>query len=412
MIQYNALGTAQSEDLAVVLRLANELTNILQENRIASNELIALADTLDTDDDDETDSESITGVPVSSILVPVSSNSSKTSSNFALSEPSKLMLSNSQESTKDVNNNNNRNNAPGSTEEQEIKSSNKRSRMSSLLSRENESLQSQVAAQRARNRALARLLILTQYTLDKCVAGLRTLVHSHTLESLNIHKKYIDTIHAEQRNSIEMELQNAELESRILQISKALRDALRLTTVPSSTSSKPIRNNILLPKSDNAASATAPTSTSTTQNLHKPLNKENVSEDFPMKTKSSSETEPSLPKASSTSASTSEPRQRNDEFSQKYQSYLPVPSILNNSHIHTVPQDGKTWLETDGDISQMPDYVMGMLESILITSEQLKNSKELLYKDLKPVNENDQEENCMYQQYESGEQMDYGMQYQ
>lgn len=73
------------------------------------------------------------------------------------------------------------------------------------------------------------------------------------------------------------------------------------------------------------------------------------------------------------------------KFNEKYQSYLPISSILNNSHIHAVPQDGKTWSENDGDLTQMPDYVMGLLDVITTTSEQLKDKKSLLYKDLRKL---------------------------
>lgn len=54
-----ALNVTQSDDFNIVLNLISQLSNVLKENRTTTNELIAVADTLDTDDDDETDSESV-----------------------------------------------------------------------------------------------------------------------------------------------------------------------------------------------------------------------------------------------------------------------------------------------------------------------------------------------------------------
>lgn len=54
-----ALNVTQSDDFGIVLNLISQLGVVLEENRVATNELISIADTLDTDDDDETDSESV-----------------------------------------------------------------------------------------------------------------------------------------------------------------------------------------------------------------------------------------------------------------------------------------------------------------------------------------------------------------
>lgn len=54
-----ALNVTQSDDFDIVLNLISQLSNVLEENRVVTNELISVADTLDTDDDDETDSESV-----------------------------------------------------------------------------------------------------------------------------------------------------------------------------------------------------------------------------------------------------------------------------------------------------------------------------------------------------------------
>lgn len=169
----SSLGYTQSNDLSVISGLIDNLSVVLNENRAAGNELLAIADTLDTDDDDETDSESVSAAAAAANAAAVSS----------------------------------------------------------LLARENSKLQVQVANQRRKNLALARLLHLTQLSLDKCVSGLRELVHTHTQSSLKIHQDYIDKIHEEQRISIEMELENAEIESQIFAISKMLRQTIRSSTV-------------------------------------------------------------------------------------------------------------------------------------------------------------------------------------
>lgn len=402
MIQYNGLGAAQSEDLNVVLRLANELATVLRQNRAESNELIAFADTLDTDDDDETDSESITGGPTSSAPANNTTSLNKKGSSKSVNKNSSSKLSKHISREKSNGSNRLESSSSGSTAEQNGKHASNSSRMSTLLSRENASLRGQVADQRARNRALARLLILTQHTLDRCVDGLRTLVHSHTLESLDIHKRYIDTIHAEQRNSIEMELQNAELETRILQISKTLRDALRLTTVPYSSTTKPFGETKGYSFSDPSVVAE-----NISQDLDILLEEKNTTTQpgtDVSNTSTSGLVQPSL-----LSSSTNDDDKEKKEFNQKYQTYLPVHSILSSSHIHVVPQDGKSWLETDGDVTKMPDYVMGMLESISTTSEQLKDTKSLLYKDLNNNLETDPSNE--YSQYEDNESLVYGGQY-
>lgn len=169
----SSLGYTQSNDLSVISSLIDNLSLVLSENRAAGNELLAIADTLDTDDDDETDSESVSAAAAAANAAAVSS----------------------------------------------------------LLARENSKLQIQVANQRRKNLALARLLHLTQLSLDKCVSGLRELVHAHTKSSLKIHQDYIDKIHEEQRVSIEMELENAEIESQIFAISKMLRQTIRSSTM-------------------------------------------------------------------------------------------------------------------------------------------------------------------------------------
>lgn len=54
-----ALNVTQSDDFDIVLNLISQLGHVLEENRVVTNELISVADTLETDDDDETDSESV-----------------------------------------------------------------------------------------------------------------------------------------------------------------------------------------------------------------------------------------------------------------------------------------------------------------------------------------------------------------
>lgn len=54
-----ALNVTQSDDFEIVLNLISQLSDVLEDNRTVTNELLSVADTLDTDDDDETDSESV-----------------------------------------------------------------------------------------------------------------------------------------------------------------------------------------------------------------------------------------------------------------------------------------------------------------------------------------------------------------
>lgn len=233
MSRFSALSYTKPDDLNVVMNLVQELSLVLTENRSAANELLAFADSLDTDDDDETDSESTSGAaPAQSTSTPLKKsqqnqnqqrNSSAVPSSSSLN---KRPTSAASFSTTDTEQNDHL--APTGAANTQV---------SSLLARENASLQTQVSAQRSRNRALARLLLVTQHTLDHAVTGLRTLVHSHTHESLEIHKRYIAAIHAEQAVSIELELQNAELETHCLAMSNALRDTLRISSVPAGKAS-------------------------------------------------------------------------------------------------------------------------------------------------------------------------------
>lgn len=196
------------------MSLVEELSSILNENHVAANELLVCADSLDTDDDDETDSESTSGAPLAN------TPSKKTHPNSSENESlNKRPNSAASFSTTD-------------TELNDPLTGSSINQVSSLLARENASLISQVSAQRDRNRALARLLEVSQHMIEQAVTGLRTLVHSHTEESLEIHKRYVAAIHAEQGVSIEMELQNAELETRCLAMSNSLRDTLRISSVP------------------------------------------------------------------------------------------------------------------------------------------------------------------------------------
>lgn len=102
--------------------------------------------------------------------------------------------------------------------------------MSHLLARENESLRAQVKAQRFKNRAYARLLLMSVHALEQCLSGLRNIVYKKTNESLKVHEKYITAIHAEQQVTSELELQNAVLESKIFEISGILRSTIRAST--------------------------------------------------------------------------------------------------------------------------------------------------------------------------------------
>lgn len=58
-IRVEALNMTQSDDFGIVLNLISQLSEVLEGNRGFTNELISVADTLDTDDDDETDSENV-----------------------------------------------------------------------------------------------------------------------------------------------------------------------------------------------------------------------------------------------------------------------------------------------------------------------------------------------------------------
>lgn len=62
-----ALNVTQSDDFDIVLNLISQLSNVLEDNRAVTNELISVADTLDTDDDDETDSESVSESTVTAV---------------------------------------------------------------------------------------------------------------------------------------------------------------------------------------------------------------------------------------------------------------------------------------------------------------------------------------------------------
>lgn len=102
--------------------------------------------------------------------------------------------------------------------------------VSHLLARENDSLRAQVKAQRLKNRAYARLLMMSVHAVEQCLSGLREIVYTKTNESLKVHQKYITAIHSEQQSRSELELENAMLQSKIFGISNILRSTIRAST--------------------------------------------------------------------------------------------------------------------------------------------------------------------------------------
>lgn len=100
-----------------------------------------------------------------------------------------------------------------------------------MLQHENEYLRREIELQHAKNRAYARLLDHSMHGLDRCVSSLRDLVHSKTLASLELHKNYIDKIRDEQTKTLDLEVQNSELEEQIFELSRSLRKTLRQSTM-------------------------------------------------------------------------------------------------------------------------------------------------------------------------------------
>ena len=108
--------------------------------------------------------------------------------------------------------------------------SNNTEAVSNILEQENESLRSQIHAQKLKNKAYAQLLTESVQALDKCLSGLRQLVYTKSNESLKIHDKYLSQIHTEQQKTLELELEISTIESKVYDISKILRDAMSAST--------------------------------------------------------------------------------------------------------------------------------------------------------------------------------------
>lgn len=88
----------------------------------------------------------------------------------------------------------------------------------------------QVRQQALKNQAYSRLLTLSMHTLEHCLSGLREIVYTKTNESLAVHRKYINAIHAEQAVTSQLELENVQLEAKIFEVSRLLRKCVRAST--------------------------------------------------------------------------------------------------------------------------------------------------------------------------------------
>jgi hypothetical protein len=194
-IRVAALNVTQSDDFEVVLGLINQLSQVLEENRQATNDLLEVADSLGLDDDD-TDTE--LNVRPAQSTRPILSILPKKTIFFLL-----IVLFCQSSNTETVSN---------------------------LLERDNESLRSQIHAQKLKNKAYAQLLTDSVRALDKCLSGLRQLVYNKSNESLRIHDKYLSQIHTEQQKTLELELEISTIESKVYEISKILRNAMTAST--------------------------------------------------------------------------------------------------------------------------------------------------------------------------------------
>lgn len=95
------------------------------------------------------------------------------------------------------------------------------------LEAQNERLRAQIRDQKQRNIAAARLVQVANLTMEKFMTLLRPHAHDQTMDTLEIHKKYMEKLKQEQDKTIALSQERAKAETQISALSKTLALALQ-----------------------------------------------------------------------------------------------------------------------------------------------------------------------------------------
>uniref|UniRef100_A0A060SYH9 ARAD1A16610p n=1 Tax=Blastobotrys adeninivorans TaxID=409370 RepID=A0A060SYH9_BLAAD len=95
------------------------------------------------------------------------------------------------------------------------------------LEGQNERLRAQIRDQKQRNIAAARLVQVANLTMEKFMTLLRPHAHDQTMDTLEIHKKYMEKLKQEQDKTIALSQERAKVETQISALSRALALALQ-----------------------------------------------------------------------------------------------------------------------------------------------------------------------------------------
>lgn len=162
----------QTEDMDVLASLVEELSEVLENNREATNKMCEISDELNLDNDELLNTEQ----QESGAQTPKPQNNTE------------------------------------------------------FYHQENESLKRQIEAQKRKNVASSKLLSVCQLSLEDCLNNLRPFAHQRTVQTLEIHKQYIGEIEKAQNKFMELVHNRAQLENRVYELARNLGIVLRTGT--------------------------------------------------------------------------------------------------------------------------------------------------------------------------------------
>lgn len=90
------------------------------------------------------------------------------------------------------------------------------------IEEENQQLARQIQAQKVRNEAASKLLKMSSLSLQNCLDPLRGFVEQRSQDIIQVHREYLDELHAQRKTNLELALKNAELENILFRTSRNL----------------------------------------------------------------------------------------------------------------------------------------------------------------------------------------------
>lgn len=398
MDAFTRMETAVKSDFEKVAELAAQLIQVLHDTRKETNKLLAAADTLNKEDEDNDDLTDPENPPEDqNISTPIdreefSSGPSTPSSTSSRKTENGLDLFNDTDS--DEAQKRKRPSSSSVSRDQGKGAGRKNSRTWVLLARENAMWKAKVEAQRAKNRVLCRVLPVSMYGLEHCVRGFHTIVSAKEQENIDVHRVWTRTIHDLEHSNAKKRIGNVELGVKYFHLSRTYRNALRVSTAShidkSDLLGKPLETkdsngnyddvDDRIDKKDEGNNEKEKTDEGIGEKETSPLDKTKMvfnkeKDSFPLLS--------NFLDPSSLSGSHKRARNENKMFNTKYQTYLPESSLSNYSNIRAGPREGESWFQAESDVTKMPDYVKGMLEAMEVSLKDLVEPEKLLYRDIK-----------------------------